>query len=59
MNRTSLPTRRWRSGVAAVAIAAASFTMTACGAEEAGEGGVIEQEEGGEGEGGEEEEEGY
>ena len=56
MNRTSLPTRRWRSGVAAVAIAAASFTMTACGAEEAAEdGGIVEQEEGGEGGGMEEE----
>ena len=48
MNRTSLPTRRWRAGVAAVAIAAASFTMTACGGEAGEEGGVMEQEEGGE-----------
>ncbi|NEK85021.1 hypothetical protein GCU60_04490 [Blastococcus saxobsidens] len=55
MNRTSLPTRRWRTGVAAVAIAAASFTMTACGGEAGEEGGVMEQEEGGEDEGGEEE----
>ncbi|MGY1835709.1 hypothetical protein ACI79P_11425 [Blastococcus sp. SYSU DS0510] len=59
MNRTSLPARRWRSAAAGVAIAAASFTMTACGGEEGGEeGGVIEQEVGeeGGGEGGEEEE---
>ena len=56
MNRTSLPTRRWRSAAAGIALAAAAFTTTACGAEEpAGEGGIVEQEEG-EGEGGEGEE---
>ncbi|MGY1915413.1 hypothetical protein [Blastococcus sp. SYSU DS0973] len=55
MNRTSLPTRRWRSAAAGIAIAAASFTMTACGGEEAvDEGGIVEQE-GGEQEGGEQE----
>ncbi|WP_324277676.1 phospholipase D-like domain-containing protein [Blastococcus brunescens] len=46
MNRTSLPARRhrWRSAAAGVAIAAASFTMTACGEEEpVDDGGVVEE----------------
>ena len=44
MSRTSLPTRRWRSAAAGIAIAAASFTMTACGGEELPEeGGVVEE----------------
>lgn len=51
MNPRSLPTRRnrWRSAAAGVAIAAASFTMTACGGEDEGigDGGVVEEEEGG------------
>ncbi|TYP90365.1 hypothetical protein [Blastococcus xanthinilyticus] len=48
MSRMSLPTRgnRWRSAAAGVAIAAASFTMTACGGEEPlEEGGVVEEGE--------------
>ena len=48
MSRTSLPTRRFRSAAAGIAIAAASFTMTACGGEEAVEDGGIVEEEGGE-----------
>lgn len=45
MSRTSLPTRRWRSAAAGVAIAAASFTMTACGEEEGiGDEGVVEED---------------
>jgi hypothetical protein len=45
MTRTSL-NRRWRTAAAGVAIAAASFTMTACGEEEpVGETGVEELEE--------------
>ncbi|MCZ2819608.1 hypothetical protein O2V63_04605 [Modestobacter sp. VKM Ac-2977] len=54
MNSISLPARRnrWRSAAAGVAIAAASFTMTACGGDEAAEdtgvveeGDVLEEEE--------------
>ncbi|WP_346618787.1 hypothetical protein [Blastococcus montanus] len=47
MSRTSLPTRRnrWRSAAAGAAIAAASFTMTACGGEDGvAEEGVVEEE---------------
>ncbi|CCG03894.1 hypothetical protein [Blastococcus saxobsidens] len=45
MSRTSLPNRRWRSAAAGIAIAAASFTMTACSEEEPlDEGGVVEEE---------------
>ncbi len=48
MNRTSLPARRhrWRSAAAGVAIAAASFTMTACGEDEAVDdgGGIVEED---------------
>ena len=45
MSRTSLPARRWRSAAAGIAIAAASFTMTACGGEEEPiEGGVVEED---------------
>ncbi|GAA4744364.1 hypothetical protein GCM10023328_27760 [Modestobacter marinus] len=46
MTSTSLPTRRnrWRSAAAGVAIAAASFTMTACGDDEAAdETGILEE----------------
>ncbi|MCZ2824475.1 MULTISPECIES: hypothetical protein [unclassified Modestobacter] len=55
MTSISLPARRnrWRSAAAGVAIAAASFTMTACGSEDEGvedtgvveEGDVLEEEE--------------
>ncbi|MCZ2836951.1 hypothetical protein [Modestobacter sp. VKM Ac-2985] len=55
MTRISLPARRnrWRSAAAGVAIAAASFTMTACGAEDEGledtgvveDGGMVDEEE--------------
>ncbi|MDT0276142.1 hypothetical protein [Blastococcus goldschmidtiae] len=47
MNRTSLPVRRnrWRAAAAGVAIAAASFTMTACGEDEpVDDGGIVEEE---------------
>ncbi|TQN42622.1 hypothetical protein FHU33_2028 [Blastococcus colisei] len=45
MSRTSL-SRRWRTAAAGAAIAAASFTMTACGEEEPlDEPGVEEVEE--------------
>jgi hypothetical protein len=45
MSRTSLPTRRsrWRSAAAGVAIAAASFTVAACGEEPAEDEGVVEE----------------
>ncbi|WP_167761137.1 hypothetical protein [Geodermatophilus sp. DF01-2] len=45
MSRTALPTRRnrWRSAAAGIAIAAASFTMAACGEEEPLEEGVVEE----------------
>ena len=42
MTRTSL-NRRWRTAAAGVAIAAASFTMTACGEEEPVEEPAIEE----------------
>lgn len=46
MSRTSLPTRRsrWRSAAAGVAIAAASFTVAACGEEPVEDEGVVEEE---------------
>ena len=49
MSRSSLPTRRTRrlrSAAAGIAIAAASFTMAACGEEEGAleEEGVVEEE---------------
>ncbi|GAA4757517.1 hypothetical protein GCM10023328_46730 [Modestobacter marinus] len=46
MTSISLPARRnrWRSAAAGVAIAAASFTMTACGGDEGVEDtGVVEE----------------
>lgn len=60
MTSTSLPARRnrWRSAAAGVAIAAASFTMTACGGGEEGmedtgvvEDGGMDEDEGEEDEG--------
>ncbi|MCZ2804623.1 hypothetical protein O2W18_05880 [Modestobacter sp. VKM Ac-2983] len=55
MTSNSLPARRnrWRSAAAGVAIAAASFTMTACGGDEEGvedtgvveDGGMVDEEE--------------
>ena len=44
MSRTSL-SRRWRTAAAGAAIAAASFTLTACGEEEPVDSGVEEVEE--------------
>jgi hypothetical protein len=47
MTRSSLSrSARWRSGAAGLMIAAASFTMTACGAEEEPleDEGVVEEE---------------
>lgn len=59
MTRNALLSRRnrWRSAAAGIAIAAASFTVTACGEEAAEEGGVVEEGVGEE-EGLEEEEDG-
>ena len=57
MKRTSLPAgrNRWRSAAAGVAIAAASFTMTACGGEEPVEDGEVVEEGVGEEDGEDEE----
>lgn len=48
MSRNTLPTghNRWRSAAAGVAIAAASFTVTACGEEPVEDEGVVEEEVG-------------
>lgn len=48
MSRTSLPTsrNRWRTAAAGIAVAMASFTVTACGEEPAEDEGVVEEDGG-------------